>query len=91
MSVWRDRARSLIAKLTADLPETATLAERRKALWGKGYNAHGGTRCGRRMWGQEVRKYLARHGDATAQTTRRKGTPLFPDHVHFPFREGSDG
>jgi len=84
VSVWRDRARRLIAELTRDLPDTATLAERRKALWGKGHAAHGGTKWGRKMWGSEVRKYLARHG-ATPKTP----LPLyqFPDHVHFPFRE----
>ena len=89
MSVWRDRARQRIAELTADLPADATLAERRKALWGKGYAAHCGTSWGRRMWGKEVRAYLGRHGDALASTTTRKGF-AFPDHVHFPFREGSD-
>ena len=86
MSVWRDRARRLIAKLTADLPEDASLTERRKALRGKGFEAHQGTVWGRRMWGQEVRKYLGRHGDPLAITTR-KGEFRFPEHIHFPFRE----
>lgn len=89
MSVWRERARRVIAKLTADLPADATVAERRKALWGKGWEAHQGTSWGRRMWGQEVRKYLGRHGDATAKTTTVK--PVFPDHVHFPWKGESDG
>lgn len=87
MSVWRERAQHLIAKLTADLPETASLTVRRKALWGNGWPAHQGTSWGRRMWGQEVRKYLARHGDQHAQRPR-KDEFQFPDHIHFPFREG---
>lgn len=89
MSVWRKRCQRVIAELVKDLPETATLEERRKALWGNGFAAHQGTRWGRKMWGSEVRKYLARYGDATAAQTRRYYS--FPDHVHFPFREGGDG
>lgn len=89
-SRWRDRAQRLIAKLTADLPETATYAEHRKALWGKGLPAHLGTAWGRRMWGQECRKHLARHGDPRCQAPR-PGEFHFPDHVHFPFREGGNG
>jgi hypothetical protein len=89
MSYWRERARRRIAELTADLPAEATLAERRKALWGKGWDAHHGTSWGRRMWGKEVRAYLGRHGESTAALTRR--TFEFPEHVHFPFREGTDG
>lgn len=89
MSVWRERARGLIQKLTRDLPETATLSERRKALWGKGWPAHQGTVWGRKMWGQEVRKYLASHGDSYARGTTR---PIdWPSDIHFPFREGADG
>lgn len=87
MSVWRQRARDLIAKLTADLPADATLAERRKALWGKGYPAHGSTRWGKKMWGSEVRKYLAACGDPTAVAKYQAKPVQWPEHVHFPFRE----
>lgn len=88
MSVWRDRAQRRIAELTRDLPEGATVEQRRKALWGKGWEAHGGTVWGRRMWGQEVRKYLARHGDSMGAANR----PNFqwPADVHFPFRGESN-
>lgn len=86
MSVWRARARQRIAELVAELPADATVEQRRKALWGKGWEAHQGTVWGRKMWGQEVRAYLARHG---APPPAGAGTPpVFPDHVHFPFREG---
>lgn len=88
MSYWRDRARRRIAELTAGLPAEATLAERRRALWGKGWEAHQGTKWGRKMWGQEVRKYLARYGGKVASATFAHE---FPEHVHFPFREGADG
>lgn len=87
MSVWRDRARQRIAELVKDLPEDASLSQRRKALWGKGWAAHGGTRWGRKMWGEEVRRYLARHGGETPR--KRVGDFDFPNHVHFPFREGA--
>jgi len=88
-SKWRRHARALIEQLTRDLPADASLAERRAALWGKGAPAHLGTRWGRKMWGKEVRAYLARHGDMPAAGAG----PLFtwPEHVHFPFRgERSD-
>lgn len=84
MSVWRDRARSRIAELVKDLPEDATLKERRKALWGKGWPAHGGTSWGRKMWGKEVRAYLARHGASDP-------TFEWPADIAFPFlSEASD-
>lgn len=88
MSIWRDKARLLIAKLTADLPADATIQQRRKALWGKGWEAHQGTSWGRKMWGKEVRRYLAGYGD----TKGRANEPAFdwPAHVHFPYR-GEEG
>ena len=85
-SVWRERARQRIADLVKDMPEGASLAERRKVLWGKGYPAHQNTRWGRKMWGKEVRAYLARHGDYAWP-----GEFEFPAHIHFPFRENGDG
>lgn len=84
MSAWRERARRLIAELTADLPATATIEQRRKLLWGRGWEAHQGTVWGRRMWGQEVRKHLAAHGD-TMGAARAAGFQ-WPADVHFPFR-----
>lgn len=87
MSVWRDSAREQIARLVADLPEDATLAMRRNALWGKGYHAHLGTSWGRKMWGREVRAYLARHDP------EHRAIPagfVFAADIYFPFREASD-
>lgn len=88
MSRWREAARRRIAELVADLPADATLEQRRKALWGKGYPAHSGTVWGRKIWGQEVRKYLARHGGPV--TPSRQPAFQWPADIHFPFREGSD-
>lgn len=90
MSVWRDRAKQRIAELVKDLPAEATLQERRKALWGKGYPAHQGTVWGRKMWGREVRIYLARHG-GPAVNSRRGQEFQWPADIHFPFREGVNG
>ncbi|MGB3806602.1 MAG: hypothetical protein WA936_05330 [Erythrobacter sp.] len=85
MSIWRDRARRRIAELVAELPEDASLADRRKALWGKGFEAHGGTSSGRKMWGREVREYLARHGDSLSQA--RAPEFEWPEDISFPFRD----
>lgn len=84
-SYWRDRAQRRIAELTHDLPADADVKARRKALWGKGYDAHLGTVWGRKMWGQEVCKYLGRHGDPRCVAP----APLihWPEDIHFPFRE----
>ena len=49
MSVWRDDCQRLIAKLVADLPPEADWKERKKLLWGKGWEAHRGTSWGRKM------------------------------------------
>jgi len=89
VSSWRDRAQRRIAELTRDLPDSATVAERRKALWGKGYPAHQGTVWGRRMWGDECRKYLGRHGD----TRNQAAAPLFawPDDIAFPWKGENHG
>ena len=82
MSVWRERSRRKIAEIHAGLPADATIPQRRKALRAVGWTVHENTCWGRRMWGQEVRKYLEKHGLAPLPAS----APLFPDHVHFPFR-----
>lgn len=88
MSLWRARARACIAELVKDLPADATLAQRRKALWGKGWPAHQDTSWGKKMWGKEVRAYLARHGDVRPLPTSPQFK--FPADIHFPFREERD-
>jgi hypothetical protein len=82
MSFWRAQARERIAKLIAELPADATIDERRKHLRGKGWD-YG---WAQKVWQQEVRAYLEAHG----LPPRAGKPPVFPDHVHFPFREGTD-
>lgn len=82
MSGWRAHVRERIAELVKDLPADASVADRRRALRGHGYS------CGwaKKVWHQECSAYLARHG----AKPRKGSAPLFPDHVHFPFREARD-
>lgn len=88
-SEWRLRAKALIAEITRNIPAEALIEDRKKALWGKGWPAHQGTVWGRKMWGSEVRKYLARYGDRMAYSAGPQWQ--WPEHVHFPFRgESSD-
>lgn len=88
MSRWRDEARRLIAELTKDLPADATIEQRRKALWGKGWRAHQGTSWGRKMWGKEVRAHLAYHGDASGRVS---GKPVeWPSDIAFPWKGGGN-
>lgn len=81
MSVWRAQARARIADLVKDLPADATLADRRRVLRGKGWD-YG---WAQKVWQQEVRAHLASHGER-----RPPRAPVFPAHVHFPFREARD-
>lgn len=97
MSVWRDDCQRLIAKLVADLPPEADWKERKKLLWGKGWEAHRGTSWGRKMWGREVRKHLAAYGGPGSA-----GSPPDPDvlarlesleqsgEIYLPFRKKPD-
>lgn len=82
MSYWRARAREEIAKAVAHLPADATLEQRQKALRGKGFS--GG--WAQKAWVKERRAYLEAHG----LPPRPGKPPIYPDHVHFPFREGSN-
>lgn len=91
MSRWRERARARIAELVKDLPVDATVNDRKRALWGKGWPAHGGTSWGRKMWGKEVRAYLARFGDAKSIPSGSLIELEQSPDIHFPFREGDDG
>lgn len=88
MSRWRDYARRRIAELVKDLPADATYKEHRKALWGKGYPAHQGTKWGRKMWGKEVRNHLARLNDPTYQITADNFK--WPDDIAFPWKGESN-
>lgn len=91
MRRWIDDARAVVAKTTRDLPEGATLADRRKALRAAGSLFHGGTYWGRKQWGRAVREHLAAHGGPPIA----KAAPADVHRLHqledrgdivFPFR-----
>lgn len=87
-SRWRDDARYWIAAAHAILPAEATLKQRRAALRQRAYYAHGGTSWGKKMWGQECRRYLEQHGQKPRQL--RDQLTLAPDII-FPFARGNEG
>lgn len=83
---WAPAARAVIARVHAQLPENATLKERRKALRAVGGSFHGGTCWGRKVWGRECRKYLLIwHPTELAKPIT--DTRLFAADICFPFRE----
>jgi hypothetical protein len=96
---WGNDARGFIADATKDLPETATIKERRAALRTVGWQFHMGTSWGKKVWSRECRKYLERHGlNPLPQRTVADISPqskLFQrtqrGDIIFPFRGGSDG
>lgn len=92
-SDWGADARGFIADATKDLPETATLKERRAALRTVGTTYHMGTSWGRKVWSRECRKYLERHGldplpSRKVEDTRqpRLVAALDRGDIIFPFR-----
>jgi hypothetical protein len=76
----------VIAKVDAQLPADATLKQRKAALKEVAYNYHGGTYWGRKMWGQECRKYLERHGQPPRAPRPVEASPRFADDIVFPYR-----
>lgn len=85
-SQWRKSAQAAISRATAHLPPEATLAERKRALRGEGEAFHGGTSWGRKVWGQECRKYYELHGQPKRKPEQH---PRFADDITFPFRQGA--
>lgn len=59
---WTGEARAFIAEATKDLPETATLTDRRRALNRVAHSFHCTTSHGKKVWSREVRRYLEQHG-----------------------------
>jgi hypothetical protein len=84
---WRTNCQSYLAELDEQMPEGITLAERKKRLRQAAWQFHGGTSWGKKIWGQESRAYLARHG----QTLPRAPSPrllaaMESGDITFPFR-----
>lgn len=61
MTTWKERARATIADIMRDVPESATLAERKRIL-----RIHTPSRydpvAWRQAWYVERRRYLEKHG-----------------------------
>jgi hypothetical protein len=97
MSRWIDQARSAVAKVARELPDDATLTERRKALRKVGSLFHGNTYWGRKQWGKACREYLAQYDPKAApRPLDGKGADLgkLKDRINsgdicFPFRDQS--
>ena len=85
-SKWRIDAQHTIERATTNLPAEASLPERKKALAAVAWSFHGGTSWGRKIWGQECRKYYERHGQ---KPRTPKDSPRFANDIIFPFREAS--
>lgn len=96
---WIEDARAAVREATRNLPEEATVQERKKALRAAGSLFHGGTYWGRKKWGQAVREYLAGQGGPAIDPLKGKGADygrlidrMKSGDITFPFRkEGTDG
>lgn len=91
MRDWQKEAPIWIADATKDLPESATLKERRAALRKVGYRFHGFTSWGRRVWSKFCRAHLEKHGlpprtIASAAPTSKIAAKLAAPDITFPFR-----
>lgn len=89
-SDWGKAARREIAARMAELPEGASLDDRRKALRKDATLYHGGTSWGRKVWSRECRKYLELHGlpprkPADASPQSKLHAKLQAGDITFPF------
>lgn len=90
---WGVDARMYIEDATKELPETASVQERRAALRKVGGLYHMGTSWGKKVWSRECRKYLERHGldPLAVEDTHqpRLKAALDRGDVIFPYRARS--
>lgn len=91
---WGKDARGFIAEATENLPESATLRERRAALRTVGTSFHMGTSWGKKVWSRECRKYLEKHGlpprtVANASPQSKLFAKAKSGDITFPFRDHS--
>lgn len=70
-SKWRQEARAVIAAADATLPKDASISDRKKCLSDARPYHFRETSWGRKIWGQEARKYYEQHGQEP-----RKPLPL---------------
>mgnify|MGYP000137187158 CR=1 FL=1 len=82
---WQGEAAKLIAQVHAELPDSASLADRKKACReAGGWHFHGGTSWGKKVWAKHTRRYLEKFGLPPLQ---QKHQPTFGPDICFPFRE----
>lgn len=84
---WRTDACAYIAKLDAEIPAGVPLKQRAAYMRARAWQYHGGTSWGKKIWGEELRKYLERHGQKRRVTLPIESSPLFADDIIFPFRD----
>lgn len=80
---WQERARRHIAALDAGFPPDTDLKTRRDVLRANAHCFHSDTSHGKKIWGQEARKYLERHGQPLRTP---ESAPTFGPDIIFPFR-----
>ena len=86
-SDWQAAAKAFIAAIHADLPEDATLVQRRSALRKAAAGFHMGTSHGKKTWSKHARAYLEKHGQLPRTRNLRDQPNLAPDII-FPFSKG---
>jgi hypothetical protein len=86
-STWIIRARDAVREVALSIPADATLPQRRKAMRAAGPCFHGGTYWGRKKWGQAVREYLERHGQAPRALPAVQDAPNFGPDIIFPWKK----
>jgi hypothetical protein len=89
---WKASAREFITETVADLPDDASLDERRRKLRAAAGEFHGGTSWGKKVWSRECRKHLELHGlpprtvaDISPQS--KLHARVAAGEITFPFRK----
>lgn len=89
-SRWADEAQRCIAAFVRDLPDGASLEERRKLLRSRAHYFHGGTSWGKKVWSREARRHLEMHGLMPRRVEDAKQprleAALERGDIIFPFR-----
>lgn len=62
MTTWEDQAKTIIASVHEDLPETATMEERRAACLAAKPHEFASTSWGKKTWAKAQRAYLVKYG-----------------------------
>jgi hypothetical protein len=87
-SDWQAAAKAMIAGIHAELPDDATLVQRRSALRKAAAGFHMGTSHGKKTWSKHARVYLEKHGQLP-RTRNLRDQPGLADDIIFPFSKGT--